>query len=554
MAQTVSTPVRRRSAVERFAGRLGLDVVELACLVAFAATSLAVLVPLLTRGRPLSGSDGLFPADQLQYFAWIRDASEHWLIGNRFDLAPGDRPFLHPGFLFTGLVHRVTGIGIPAVYLALWKPVAVGVLFLGTLRYVRRLLPAGGQRHSGLVLALFAVMPTVAVVAWTGWGGNPRQYTFDFISGEMWSGQYLWGYLFTAIAVGLMPLVLLAVERWRDGRAGTRTLAVAALGTFVVMYLQPWQGATVCAIVLGVEAWRWLRGRERPAFGVLWLAAAAFVPTLYYFLLSRYDAGWELAGQANAAGAQPEWSWPWWAIVLTVLPLAAPAALAYRLPAKSWQDVAVRIWPFAALAVYLQPGGTFPYHSFQGLALPLSVLAVQGVVSLRSRGLSLKPAWVVAVLFVMTVPGFAHKLEVAANNVHLGADPYFIFPDEQRALQALEDDPRAGGVLAPLYSGFLVPYTTGRETYVGALSWSPDFRDRRTKADALFEGRLVGERAVDFVRSTRARFLYADCRKLADLSALLRPELERVDRYGCATVYVLRERPYMARAAGPPDS
>ena len=56
------------------------------------------------------------------------------------------------------------------------------------------------------------------------------------------------------------------------------------------------------------------------------------------------------------------------------------------------------------------------------------------------------------------------------------------------------------------------------------------------------------------MRSTRARFLYADCRKLADLTPLLRPELERVDRYGCATVYVLRERPYMARAAGPPDS
>ena len=554
MAQTVSTPVRRRSTVQRVADRLGLDPVELGCLLVFAGVSLAVLVPLLTRGRPLSGSDGLFPADQLQYFAWIRDASEHGLIGNRFDLAPGDRAFFHPGFLLTGVVHAVTGIGIPWVYLGLWKPVAVGLLFLGALRYVRRLLPAGGQRHAGLILALFAVMPTVAVVAWSGWGGNARQYTVDFISGEMWTGQYLWGYLFTGIAVGLMPLVLLAVERWRSGSGGRWTLPMAALGTFFVMFLQPWQGATLCAVALGVEAWRWVRGRERPAFGVLWLAAAALVPTVYYFLLSRYDEAWKLAGESNAAGAQPEWSWPWWAIVLTLLPLAAPAALAYRLPAPTWQDVAVRIWPLAALAVYLAPAGTFPYHSFQGLALPLAVLAVQGVVSLRARGLVLRPAWVVALLFVMTVPGFAHKLEVAADNVHAGADPYFIFPDEHRALDALEDDPRPGGVLAPLYSGFLVPYTTGRETYVGALSWSPDFRDRRTKADALFEGRLVGERALDFVRSTRARFLYADCRKLADLSGVLRPELERVDRYGCATVYVLRERPYMARAAGPPDS
>jgi hypothetical protein len=554
VAQTVSTPPRR-SLARRVADRLGLDLVELGCLVALVGVSVAVLVPLLTRGRPLSGSDGLFPADQLQYFAWIREASNHGLIGNLFDLRPGDRAFFHPGFLITGVVHSLTGIGIPWVYMLLWKPVAIGLLFFGALRYIRRFLPAGGQRHVALVLTLFAVMPTVAVVAWTGWGGRPRQYTFDFISGEMWTGQYLWGYLFTGVAVGLMPFVLLAVERFRDGRAGTRTLALAALGAATVMFLQPWQGGTLCAIVVGVEAWRWLRARERPRWGIAAVPAAAAIPAAYYFALSHLDREWELAGKSNAAGAQPEWSWPWWAIALTLLPLALPAAFAYRLPARSWQDVAVRLWPFAAFAVYFQPAGTFPYHALQGLALPLSVLAVQGVVALRARrGFALKPAWVVAALVVMTLPGFAHKLEVAASNVHMGADPYFIFPDEQKALRALETDPRPGGVLAPLYSGFLVPYTTGRETYVGALSWSPDFRNRRLRADALFEGRLTGQRALDFVRSTHARFLYADCRKLSDLTRLLGPLLERVDRYGCATVYVVRERPDMARAAGPPDS
>jgi hypothetical protein len=183
--------------------------------------------------------------------------------------------------------------------------------------------------------------------------------------------------------------------------------------------------------------------------------------------------------------------------------------------------------------------------------LPLSVLAVVGVTSLK---FTLRPAWVVAALFVMTVPGFAHKVSVAANNIHAGADPYFIFDDEHRALDALESDPRPGGVLAPLYSGFLVPYTTGRETYVGQFSWAPDSRSRRIKADSLFEGRLIGDAALDFVRSTKARFLYADCRDLPDLTRVLQPELERVDRYGCATVYVLRDRPYMRDAAGPPDS
>src|SRR3954465_11532190 len=106
-------------------------------LVLFAGLSLAVLVPLLTRGRPLSGSDGLFPADQLQYFAWMREAAHHVLIGNRFDLAPGDRPFFHPGFSVPGIIAGVTGVSLPVVYIVLGKPIAIGTLFYGIRRYVR---------------------------------------------------------------------------------------------------------------------------------------------------------------------------------------------------------------------------------------------------------------------------------------------------------------------------------------------------------------------------------------------------------------------------------
>ena len=533
--------------MQRIAARLGLDEIELGMLVAFCGVSLAVLVPLLTRGRPLSGSDGLFPADQLQYFAWMREAAHHVLIGNRFDLAPGDRPFFHPGFFVTGIIARITGISLPVVYIVLWKPIAIGTLFYGIRRYVRRLLPEGSQRHVGLALALFAVMPACAIVAWTHLGGRPKQYTFDFISGEMWTGQYLWGYLFTGVAVGLMPFVLLAAERWREGRGSTRTLVFASLGTFTIMYLQPWQGATVCGIVIATEAWRWWRAKEKPRWGLAWIVVAGLIPTVYYFALSHYDKAWELAGKSNAAGAQPVWSWPWWAMVLTVLPLAVPALRVYREKASDWQTVALRLWPFVALAVFLQPGGTFPYHSFQGLVIPLSIMAVQGVVLWRPK---IQPRWVVLALALMILPGFAHKLQTAANNVHAGADPYFIFPSEQKALDVLEHDPRPGGVRAPLYAGCYFPFSTGRDAFVGALSLSPNFRERRTNADALFEGRLTGAPALAFVKSTHARFLFADCRKLTDLTALLKPILARVDRYGCATIYELKLRPDMLAAAG----
>ena len=54
--------------------------------------------------------------------------------------------------------------------------------------------------------------------------------------------------------------------------------------------------------------------------------------------------------------------------------------------------------------------------------------------------------------------------------------------------------------------------------------------------------------------STRARFVFVDCRPgLRDLEADLKPILESTRRFGCASVYTIKDRPDMARAAGRPD-
>jgi hypothetical protein len=525
----------RRGGLELLVRDLALDRFEAAALMALTAISLALLLLLLPDGRPLSGADGTLPPDQLQYFAWIREASEHGLIGNLFDLAPGERVFLHPGFVLSGLAHRLTGASIPLSY-QLWKPVAVAVTFVGTLAYVRRLLPPGGQRRVALVLSLFAVMPAAAVVAWTDWGGNLRAFAFDFIAEEMWSAGHLWGYLMTSIAVFLMPLVLLALESWRESRR-RRTLLLASAGAGLVCWLQPWQGMTLALIVIAVEALRFLWGRARPAAPLMLVPTAVALPALYYLLLSLRDPSWRLAAEQNAPGALVVWSWPWWAVAVTVLPFVVPAALAYRLPADGWQETAVRVWPLAALLVYVQPLGTFPYHAFQGLALPLAILATQGVASVWPRP---RPVLVATALALLVLPGLVHKVELGAVNIDRGEYPYFITPDEHRALEALRSDPRVGGVLARPYTGYFVPYTTGRETYVGAVSWSPDFPRRSALATALFQGGLGDEQARAFVHSTGARFLFSDCGDLADLDDQLEPLLESVRRYGCATLYVLR--------------
>jgi hypothetical protein len=141
------------------------------------------------------------------------------------------------------------------------------------------------------------------------------------------------------------------------------------------------------------------------------------------------------------------------------------------------------------------------------------------------------------------------------HSIRSAGDPFWIFDDEVRALKAIERDPRPGGVLGSVYAGYMLPYTTGRETWIGALSWTPDWRARQRLADGLVvDGTLRGREAQAFVRSTRARFVFVDCRPgLRDLEPELRPILEATRRFGCASVYVIKDDPAMARAAGGPD-
>ena len=98
-----------------------------------------------------------------------------------------------------------------------------------------------------------------------------------------------------------------------------------------------------------------------------------------------------------------------------------------------------------------------------------------------------------------------------------------------------------GPVLAPLYLGEAVTAFAGRRTYVGHTSWTPDFTTRVDETEALFTGRMRGAEARDLLRRSRAAFALSDCNERADLRPALGDAVAGVRRFGCATVYELRE-------------
>lgn len=512
-----------------------LDRFEWGALVALLALSFAVLGGLLvrvwTKGGIVTGGDGFLVVDQLQYLNWLRQAGEHGAAENLYDLEPGPRSFVHPGLLVSGALNAL-GLHMIAAY-AVWKPVACVALFVGARMWIGRFLKRRDDRRLALVLALFTVLPAAVIVGWAGIGDNRTKFEFDFATNELWPGNWLWGYMFTAIAVGVMPLALLAYER--------RRFVLAALLGLLAAWLQPWQGVTFALVVGAAEAIQVLKGRRAAGAAARDLAlpvAATAVPLFYYLGLSIWDASWKLAGEANARDVIDVW--PWWVAVLVLAPLAIPAAFAYRLPAPGFADVALRVWPLAALFVFLQPFGTFPAHAFQGMLLPLVVLAFLAVRSgvLRERPVPRWPA--LAVAFVLVVPGTLYQVDNMRDAVQGGLQAHFLRDGEHDALRHLDRSPEPGGVLAPVYSGTLVPAYTLRETWIGAGSWTPDFEERRLLSEALFSGRLTRSQAEEVVRRSGAGWLLSDCHGRADITALVAGVTEPPRRFGCATVWRVR--------------
>src|SRR5437764_11888380 len=110
-----------------------LDRFDLFVLLAFAAMSMWVVVLDVHRasahGLVWTGTDGFYIVDQMQYLAWISDASHHLLVSNLFVLRGTPADYFQPAVVISG---ALAALGLaPWLALLLWKPVAVLVAFYG---------------------------------------------------------------------------------------------------------------------------------------------------------------------------------------------------------------------------------------------------------------------------------------------------------------------------------------------------------------------------------------------------------------------------------------
>ena len=527
-SDTGAPPARLAHASALFAlrsRRLRLDRFDIFLLTALVALSLWTLGldlwQVVVHDRIWTGTEAVYQEDGMQSMMWIEGILKHGASPDLYVLGRTPADFFQP---LLGISAGIAALGVaPYLALLLWKPVAIAAIFFAVRAYVYRVIRDRWPRRVALTLALFF-----------GWGA---------VIGDSWIVFWSWGYPFALIALACAVGALLAYAR---DRAAGRVGALAPLLGALASWLHPWQGETLILILLGSELVLLLR-RERLAVPALVLTVAlTALPLGYFVLLVHFDAVWRREREVALS------TYPLALVVRAFVLLALPALLAYRLRARSFIALTVRVWPLAAVVVFAlsEWQGSGSTHALLGVTIPLGVLAVEGVRSLPWRVLATRlpgravawlPVSVVAAIAVLTIPGTVYMLKYGQKAVkpRLG-NPNFIASGESAALSYLAHDSRPGGVLTRFYLGMVVPAQTGRQTYTGNCYWSePNCRYRSVTAEQLFTGKLSPAQARGFVRQTGARFVLGDCRSQS-LTAALAPIAGAVHRFSCATVYVVR--------------
>jgi hypothetical protein len=509
----ISPPRRRR-----------LDRFEWSVLLAFAAVSMWVLALDVWRvvfdGRVWTGTDGVYIVDQMQYLAWIKDASKHVLASNLFVLRDTPADYFNPAVVVSG---GLTALGMaPWLSLLLWKPVAVIGFFFAVRGFAWRLLTGVWPRRAALVLALF-------------FGSFTNVYGHFSVLGDLFPGFLTWGYVFSVLGLAAMVGALVAHH---DSRLNGRRIWLAGLLGGLASLLHPWNGELLIAIALAAEAVMALGRRYDRSHAKLTIATVVGtgIPLVYYAILGKTDLSWKLAQVAS------KHAFSFWSITIAIVPLLVPAAVAYTRRPTTFLAAAARTWPLAAFAIFVLSGtslGATPLHSFQGITIPLAVLAVEGLQIIGWSRIR-RPLLAGAVLVALfTIPTTYEELKIAhglaaptANNAN------FITSDESAALDYLADLKEPGSVMTRSYLGAAVPGKTGRRTYVGDCLWSePNCLGLSYNAQWLFQGNATPAAARSFVLGSGVRFVLADCQTTADLPKLLGPIIRSAHGFGCAAVY-----------------
>jgi hypothetical protein len=457
-------------------------------------------------------------ADNGEYWAWMRELEDSFLIRDTMTPEPNDPLFFNLLWWVLARLRVATGLSYLGVYQVFrWT---AGVAFALVVYWLCRLCFRERARR---LLAFLVVM----LASGFGWflvvlkqfTGELSQPLAVYVAEANTFFSFM-AYPHFVIAGALIVLVFglfIVAERRRQWR-----WAILAGGVALVLGLQHAYDLVTVYGVLGVyvlvcmwraRAWLWFHVRALAAVGLI-----SCGPPLYFFYLTRTDPLWRriLEQFSNTVTFTPD---PVHLLVLLgpILPLGAAAIIADLVrpqQAETPETVFVKTWALVMTATIYLPL-EFQIHLLNPWQVPLGILTaafwLERVVPwARARW----PRWsrravLSALLLLLLVPTNVYLWLWRFVDLGRHDYPYYIYRDDAAALQWIEQN-AAGDevVLSSQMIGQFVPGMGGSTAFVGHYATTLDYYDKLAIVERFFDAQVDDAWRERLIQDYDIRYVY----------------------------------------------
>lgn len=415
----------------------------------------------------------------------------HWLYENRYTPEPTQPVPIYFFYLLLGHIARILGLTLPAMFL-LADFVLAAIAFVLILRLLKN-----DSIHS-LIFAVFA-FPNIDITVRFAAKllSLPKGFFYLYPSAMSF-------FMFPHYIIDFIGFILI-LSGAKDGI--TRNSMIKGIsGTYLLLIIHPFLLAPAYLIPL-LYAVLFDRSRIKTVLFyeiIIGLAGAPYLLILFKdFTTIPWLVAWrqQAAAQRSAIELLVCYGFPFAAAVIYVI---------YLIVKKKAKTAGIWIaWLIAELILAVFMPLTNKNEFMFALSVPVGVLAsrcIERINRIKPRVLS----YILSIAMVSFNLMFALFPTVTVINSKQNKDSIYLPAGYVAGMETMANKPSASVALCRSDTGNLMPYYSGIRPFVGHISETINYKQKKEQADDLYSGKLTEQEIAEIIKEYNIRYVVVD--------------------------------------------
>jgi hypothetical protein len=415
----------------------------------------------------------------------------HWLYENRYTPEPTQRVPIYFFYLFLGHAARILGLTLPAMFL-LTDFVLAAIAFMLMLRLLK-----DDSIHS-LIFAVFA-FPNIDITARFAAKlfSMPERFFYLYPSAMSF-------FMFPHYIIDFIGFILV-LGGAKDG-INRNGIIKGISGTYLLLIIHPFLLASAYLIPLLYTV---LFDRNRIKTVLLYeiiigLAGSPYLLILYKdFTTVPWLIAWrqQATAKSSVIGILLSYGFPFATAVIYVI---------YLIVKEKTKTAGIWIaWLIAELALVIFMPLTNKNEFMFALSVPVGILAsrcIERINRIKPRVLS----YILSIAMVSFNLMFALFPTVTVINSKQHKDSIYLPTEYVAGLETMANESSDSVVLCRSDTGNLIPYYSGIRPFVGHISETINYKQKKAQADDLFSGKLTEQEIAEIIKEYNIRYVVVD--------------------------------------------